>query len=126
VPKLCQNPSAASPRRSSETGHIGTVIKGVKATGDLIGKHANLVFDLYNTLTTSSSLLPPAIGSVFDDEGRSQSEKKDLLRRSKGLLQFLPRRMYENFLALTERLIERAPAESKDITDILRSALNLK
>src|SRR5262249_60205456 len=43
-------------------------------------------------------LVPRALGFSFDQEGRNKTEMQDLKRRSKGLLHFLPRRSYENYL----------------------------
>lgn len=76
----------------------GTKILAVASTGDLEGKHANLVFDIYDKLSGGNSLFPPAIGFIFDDEGRKQSKKDDLIKRSNKKLVFLERRLYENYL----------------------------
>ena len=53
---------------------------------------------MYNRLSTRNSLLPPAIGFLLDSECRTQAEKTELITRSRKLLRFLPRRMYENYL----------------------------
>lgn len=76
----------------------GTQILAVQNTGDLEGKHANLVFDIYNKLSGGNTLLPPAIGFIFDDEGRKKSKKDDLIKRSNNKLVFLERKLYENYL----------------------------
>lgn len=76
----------------------GTKVLAVASTGDLEGKHANLVFDIYDKLSGGNSLFPPAIGFIFDDEGRKQSKKDDLIKRSNKKLVFLERRLYENYL----------------------------
>ena len=77
---------------------MGTVIRGLPHTGDLEGKHDELVFKIYNQLSHSKSLLPPAIGFILDDEGRTEQKKQELRHRSNNLLHFLSRRMYENYL----------------------------
>ncbi|HEY9864540.1 MAG TPA: AAA family ATPase [Candidatus Obscuribacterales bacterium] len=76
----------------------GTKILAVASTGDLEGKHANLVFDIYDKLSGGNSLFPPAIGFIFDDEGRKKSKKDDLIKRSNNKLVFLERKLYENYL----------------------------
>ena len=77
---------------------MGTVIRGLPHTGDLEGKHDELVFKIYNQLSHSKSLLPPAIGFILDDEGRPEQRKQELRHRSNKLAHFLPRLMYENYL----------------------------
>jgi hypothetical protein len=76
----------------------GTKIIGVTQTGDFEGKHSRLIFQIYDRLTKGSGLIPPAIGFIFDREGRSEQDQNDLIRRSQGKVVFLPRRMYENYL----------------------------
>jgi predicted ATPase len=82
----------------SETPLLGTVIMGVKQTGDLSGKQARTAFEIYERLSQGQGLLPPAVGFIFDQEGRSPTQREDLSRQSKGLIFFIPRRMYENYL----------------------------
>jgi predicted ATPase len=85
-------------RKLSKTLLSGTQILAVKNTGDLEGKLASRIFDVYNKLTSSSTLLPPAIAFLLDTEGKSKSEKDEIDRKSSGLVRWLPRRMYENYL----------------------------
>jgi len=77
---------------------MGTLIRGVKQTGDLEGRRARIVFDIYDRLSQRGTLLPPAIGFLFDSETRTEEEKKELKKRSSNPVDFLPRRMYENYL----------------------------
>ncbi|HEV2883104.1 MAG TPA: AAA family ATPase [Pyrinomonadaceae bacterium] len=77
---------------------LGTAIIGVKHTGDLEGKQAKKVYEIYDKLSKASGLIPPAIGFIFDREGRSKKEREDIERMSGGLATFLPRRLYENYL----------------------------
>lgn len=56
------------------------------------------MIEIYNQLSTSNALIPPAIGFVLDDEGRAEEQKLDIKNRSDGKAFFLPRRMYENYL----------------------------
>lgn len=85
----------------------GTQILALTATGDLEGKHANLVFDIYDRLSGGNTLFPPAIGFILDDEGKKDKDKEDLKRRSEkkgNKLHFLTRRLYENYLLDAEAI----------------------
>lgn len=77
---------------------MGTAIMAVKHTGDLEGKLAKTVFEIYERLSKGSGLLPPAVGFIFDKEGRSVQEQSDIQGKSSGLVAFTPRRLYENYL----------------------------
>ncbi|HAO09648.1 MAG TPA: chromosome segregation protein SMC, partial [Planktothrix sp. UBA8407] len=85
----------------------GTQILDVQNTGDLEGKYADLVFDIYHNLSGGNTLFPPAIGFILDEEGRPEEKKKDLQRRSKkngNKLEFLTRKLYENYLLEPEAI----------------------
>ena len=77
---------------------MGTQILGLSRTGDFEGRHAELVLDIYNRISGGSSLLPPAIGFIFDRECKTQQKRDELKTRSKGKAIFTSRRMYENYL----------------------------
>lgn len=77
---------------------MGTEIIGVKQTGDFEGKHSKTIFDIYRRLSQGRGLLPPAVGFIFDQEGRSKRDRDDLIRESRGSAFFTLRRMYENYL----------------------------
>lgn len=76
----------------------GCSILSVRSTGELQSSDAERVFDLYNRLSTRNSLLPPAVGFIFDRESRDDAQQRELVTRSRNLLRFLPYRMYENYL----------------------------
>lgn len=76
----------------------GTSIVGVMHTGDFESKHRRMIIEIYTRLSRGRGLLPPAIGFIFDREGRSQKEQEDLISQSKGVVRFTKRRMYENYL----------------------------
>jgi hypothetical protein len=76
----------------------GIQILAVKNPSDSEGKHAELIFDIYDRLSGGNSLFPPAIGFIFDLELRDTSQKKELEKRSRKPVSFLERRMYENYL----------------------------
>jgi energy-coupling factor transporter ATP-binding protein EcfA2 len=77
---------------------MGTAIRRVKHTGDFERRDANVIFDIYDRLSHGNSLLPPAIGFLFDDECRTKQQKEEMKRRGDNKVHFLPRRMYENYL----------------------------
>ena len=85
---------------------MGTAIVGLRSTGELEGRGAELVLDIYDRLSTTSSLLPPAVGFIFDRECRTEQQRRDLERRSKGRAKFIPRRMYENYLLHPQALAD--------------------
>jgi hypothetical protein len=81
---------------------IGTTIIKVRTTGELLQqKKKNLteiIFDIYDQLSKGKSLIPPALGFVFDSEGKPKSFQEDIKRKSRNRVKFLERRMYENYL----------------------------
>jgi hypothetical protein len=84
--------------RTDEERVTATVMLGVKHTSDFQRRDARATVELYRRLTAGGALLPPAVGFIFDREGRSKQEEEDLARESGGLVRFLPRRMFENYL----------------------------
>lgn len=77
---------------------LGSVILGVTSTAEFRPKDARRTLQIYQRLSQSRGLLPPAVGFIFDRDGRSATEQSDLIRESKGAVSFLGRRMYENYL----------------------------
>jgi AAA15 family ATPase/GTPase len=78
-----------------------TKIISVNNTGELLGKKARIahvMFDLYTRISSGNHLYPPAIGFVFDKECLSDSDIEDLKRRRPHSIEFIKRRMYENYL----------------------------
>lgn len=82
----------------------GTAILGVRQTGDLEGRDAKKVLEIYRSLAEGASLLPPAIAFILDQECRSEDAKRELNKLSGGRLHFLRRRMYENYLLNSEAI----------------------
>jgi predicted ATPase len=85
-------------RRVAKMSLMGTAILGIRQVGDLQGRDKEKVLEIYHRLSEANALLPPAIGFVFDEECLSDDTKKNLLKMGHGLVHFLPRRMYENYL----------------------------
>ncbi|MGB3509819.1 MAG: AAA family ATPase [Microcoleaceae cyanobacterium] len=93
----------------------GMQIMAVKNTGDLEGKRAHIIFDIYDKLSGANSLLPPAIGFILDDENRSEKDKQDISRRGKGKVEFLPRCTYENYLLHPQAIFEILKQEDSSL-----------
>jgi predicted ATPase len=99
---------------------MGTAILPVIHTGDLEGKHSDIIFDIYDKLSkASSSLIPPAIGFIFDKEDRSETKMNDLKRKSKSIVVFTKRKMFENYLIFPKAihaLLKGIPITEEKIT----------
>jgi energy-coupling factor transporter ATP-binding protein EcfA2 len=94
---------------------MATAIVGVINTGDLEGRHHEIIKKIYDKLSDSTGLIPPAVGFIFDREKRSESEISDLKDRG---IHLIPRRMYENYLlhpaAIAAHIVELDGYEGKD------------
>jgi hypothetical protein len=79
---------------------LGTSIVAVRSTGEIgsSGPGARAMWDVYRRISTANALLPTTIAIILDREGLSQTKMDDLTKESKGLIKFLPRRAYENYL----------------------------
>jgi len=82
----------------------GSVILGVKQTGDFERPDARRIVEIYERLAKAPALLPPAIAFLFDREGRSLKDREDLNRRTQSKVRFIPRRMFENYLLVPEAI----------------------
>jgi putative AbiEii toxin of type IV toxin-antitoxin system len=85
-------------RRVANKPLMGTAIVGVRRTGDLETKDAARILEIYSSLAASGTLIPSASGFILDRECRTPDQLEDIKRRSKGVVTFLERRMYENYL----------------------------
>lgn len=78
---------------------MGTKIVGVLSTGDFNRKKdKELVYEIYDRLSTAGILMPPTVAFLFDRELRSDNDIEDMSRRSGEKIKFLPLRSYENYL----------------------------
>ena len=111
---------------------MGTQILGVRHTGDLEGDSADRTIQIYNKISSSNSLIPVAIGFLLDSECRTSQKKSELKTKSKDLLYFLPRRMYENYLlhpdaitgvATSTKGFAQDPISPADVSRVTESAL---
>lgn len=87
-----------------------TQIIGVIDTGFFGHKDVRRATRIYEKLAKGRALLPPAVGFIFDREGTTDRQREDITRESRGLVHWLPRRMYENYLlrpaAIARLLVE--------------------
>ena len=84
--------------RHSGRSLMGTMIVGIRQTGDLQGRDRRKVLEMYRKLSQARTLLPPPVAFIFDRECATQQQRDDLVRMGPGQVHFLPRRMYENYL----------------------------
>jgi hypothetical protein len=87
---------------------MGTAIVGVRQVGDLVGRDAKRVLEIYGSLSKGANLIPPAVGFLFDRECRTPQQQRELNSLGKGLVTFLPRRMYENYLLYPPAIVRVA------------------
>jgi predicted ATPase len=83
---------------------LGVVVLGLRSTGELEGRHAEAVIDIYNRLSRGPSLLPTLVGFVLDRETRSDAKLTDLRKHAGGQMWFLERRMFENYLLVPDAI----------------------
>jgi predicted ATPase len=96
--------------RVAKKALMGTTIVGVRQVGDFEGRDAKRVLEIYGSLSKTASLIPPAVGFVFDRECRTREQQQELNRLGKSLVTFLPRRMYENYLLYPATIVKTANA----------------
>jgi hypothetical protein len=77
---------------------MGTAVVGIRQTGDFSSRDRRKVLELHRRLSQANTLMPPVIGFIFDQECLSSTGKSDIERMGQGMVHFLPRRMYENYL----------------------------
>ena len=97
----------------------GIQILAVINTGDFEGKRAHLIFDVYDKLSNCNSLIPPALGFIFDSENRSDKDKEGIQKRHPNV-KFLPRCNYENYLIHPQAIaavLNQKNSEQELITD---------
>lgn len=86
-------------RQVAQRSPMGTAVVGIRQTGDFSGRDRKRVLDLYLRLSQANTLIPPSVGFLFDRECLTEAEMADLKRMGGGgLVCFLPRRAYENYL----------------------------
>lgn len=99
----------------------------VAKTDGLDRLKADVLWDAYKALASQSPFAPAAVSISLDRERRTDELCSTLVTKSKGLLQFLPRRAYENYLldpdaiaaVLTAEDVGRVVA-TEDVSEWLR------
>ncbi|MBY0284348.1 MAG: AAA family ATPase [Sphingomonas sp.] len=78
----------------------GTIITSVAATGDFNSNKRDpaLVYEVYSRLSGAAATLVVSVVFSFDTEKLAEADKAEMIRRSRGLLNFLPRRHLECYL----------------------------
>jgi predicted ATPase len=88
----------------------GTAVVGIRQTGDLQGREKKKILEIYRKLSDANTLLPPTIAFIFDQECLTATQQTELVKMAPGLIHFLPRRMYENYLLDAEAIAAVAHA----------------
>jgi predicted ATPase len=90
---------------------MGTEFVPVLSPDEAVGKNADRVIKIYEQLSHGRGLLPPAVGFIFDRDGRDEYKIFALEGRFAPRLKFIKRQMYENYL-LDARAIEAVLLEA--------------
>jgi hypothetical protein len=97
----------------------GTVFTSVLATGDFFGgkkRTKQLVYQIYNRLSSAVATLPIAVAFGFDTETLTEAQTAEMVGESQGKLTFLPRRHLECYLldvdAIAARIRAKDPGSS--------------
>lgn len=100
----------------------GTAVLRVEHTGtfEKSGVDPKEVAKIYKRLTESSALVPPMTAILLDSELHKDNVLISLKQESKGLLNFLERRMLENYVLDAEAIANRLNilGENVSVTDV--------
>ncbi|RZO52718.1 MAG: hypothetical protein EVA89_31175 [Sandaracinaceae bacterium] len=80
------------------TPDVQVAMVAVVNTGDFDRRLVKTTAEVYRRLSAGIGLIPPACGFVFDREGLSADRQARLREACGSKLEFIPRRMYENYL----------------------------
>lgn len=86
---------------------LGTGISFValRSTGDLEGKHADVVADIYRNISGASSLIPNNIAIILDGDKMGHARIAKLEKAFGIKVTFLARRTYENYLLYPQAIV---------------------
>jgi energy-coupling factor transporter ATP-binding protein EcfA2 len=76
----------------------GVSIAVLRSTGDLEGRHARIIAEIYRNMTKPNSILAPAVAVIFDGDKRSTVDVAAWEAVFGKTVHFLPRYAYENYL----------------------------
>ena len=95
----------------------GVTIRALADTGSLQAKkNAKRVFEIYRTLSGAHALVPPVAAVILDDENRGDRVTAGLQKLGGGLLHFIKRTCYENYL-LDPEAIAAIANQQENFTD---------
>jgi AAA15 family ATPase/GTPase len=102
----------------------GTTILKVRSTGELVEqknkKITEIIFGIYHQLSTGKSLVPD-MKFVFDSEGKPKPFQEDIQRKSQKRVEFIKRRMYENYLLYADAITAVINGEYESLKESLTS-----
>jgi len=81
---------------------------------------------VYQVASGATAVLPPAVAFVLDKECRTLAQREDLKRRADARIEFLPRRMFENYLLQPTAVCAVIAAELPDDADRVPSVDSLR
>jgi hypothetical protein len=118
----------------SKNEHLprGTVFTSVIATGDFTSKKRDraLIYQIYQRLSQASAPLMRSVSFSFDSENLTDAEKEDMVRESKGMMHFLPRRHIEGYLidptSIANFILNKDPASEGTVDSSRVEALLMK
>jgi AAA ATPase domain/AAA domain, putative AbiEii toxin, Type IV TA system len=92
---------------------LGLSFLSVIDTGDFDAKDwkARKIWQLYKRLGSANGILPVAAAFSLDSEKRTDAEKREMEKETGGLMHFLPRRAYENYLLCPSAIVAVINAE---------------
>ncbi len=97
----------------------GTTLTSVVQTGDLEGRHARKVFQIYRQLSAGESLMPRALAFIFDREmGAAREVREELAKENPELVKLLKRVMFENYLIDSQAIHSIFIDVQKSVKDI--------
>lgn len=100
----------------------GLKILHVADTGAFERNDAEHAIRVYNRLASGVGLLPPALGFLFDREGRTDAECKRIAERATKPVLFLTRRMVENYLLHPVAIAKVMAEDDPDHADVYTGA----
>lgn len=80
-------------------------LAALRNTGDLEGRHASAIADIYRNLTTSHAIIPTSVALCLDGDKANIANLREL-KDAFGSVHFLPRRCYENYLLNVRAICE--------------------
>lgn len=96
----------------------GETIAPLRNTGDLEGRQAEIVADIYRNMTSAGALFPKHMIISFDGDKKEHARSKALSLAFGNVLRFLPRRTYENYLlsaAAIEAVLRSLPTFKAEV-----------